>query len=136
MNAAVTIRYVGNEDFARRFLLHRRDGQFYTGRGWSCRLDDARLYDSLAAAQRVYRKMMDRRHQAGPKRLFSIRLDLTVRGADAYGLDDLRDYLARAMLINFDNAAAGDGPNGSFVMARAFFGTLVEVEANPAPQAD
>lgn len=136
MNGAVTIRYVGNEDFARRFLLHRRDGRFYTGRGWSSRLDDARLYDTLAAAQRVYRKLMDRKHRAEPKRVFSIRLDLTVSGADPYGLDDVRDYLARAMQITFDNAAAGDGPNGSCVLARAILGTLVEVGGSPARRAD
>ena len=38
-NAIVTVRYIGNEDIARRFLLQRQDGKYYTGRGWTARLD-------------------------------------------------------------------------------------------------
>lgn len=126
MNANVTIRYVGQEDYCRRFLLERQDGLFHTGRGWTPDLAKARMYDSLAAAQKVYRGIMTRKNRRQGKREFTLRLDLTVFG-DGFLQADLRNYLFRAMQINFDNAAAGDGPGGSFVLARAVLGTLDEV---------
>jgi hypothetical protein len=127
MNASVTIRYVGQEDFCRRFLLERQDGLFHTGRGWTAQLAKARMYDTLAAAQKVYRTIMTRKYGRRERWEFTLRLDLTVFG-DVFSRADLRDYLARTMQVNFDNAAAGDGPGGSFVMARAVLGTLDEVK--------
>jgi hypothetical protein len=134
MNASITIRYVGHEDLCRRFLLERRDGRFHTGRGWTADLAKARMYDTLAAAQKVYRTLMTRENRRRAKREFTLRLDLTVFG-DGFSQADLCEYLKRAMQINFDNSAAGDGPGGSFVVARAVLGTLDEVNRTQ-PDAD
>lgn len=136
MNATMTIRYIGDEDCARRFLLQRQNGKFFTGRGWATQLNKARLYNSLAAAQRVYRAVMTRRCAGRKERRFTIRLDLSVFGGTDLTLADVRNYLTQAMQVNFDTAAAGDGPGGSFMLARAILGTLDEVGANPTPQAN
>lgn len=127
MNSAATIRFIGDEDFSRRYLVQRRDGKFFTGRGWSARLPKARLYNTLAAAQKAYRAVLNRVHRGDPTRAFTLQLRLVVRGSEPFTADDLRRYLAHALQLNFDCAAAGDGPNGTFVMATAALGTLDEV---------
>lgn len=140
MKANVTVRYVGNEDFSRRFLLQRQDGKFYTGVGWTDRMDEARLYDKLAPAQKACNAILNRKYRAKPKRTFTLQLELTVRGTQRFSEDDLRRFLAQALHLNFDNAAGGDGPNGSFVLARAALWSLREVyaeaECGPADAAD
>jgi hypothetical protein len=132
MRASVTIRYCGNEDFSRRFLLQRQDGSYYTGRGWSARLGEARLYDKLSTAQRAYRAVMNRKYRKQPARKFRLQLDLSVRGSGRFSADDLRRFLSAALHLNFDNAAAGDGPRGNFVQAVAALWSLEEVDSNKA----
>lgn len=129
MKSNVTVRYIGNEDFSRRYLLQRRDGKFYTGVGWTARMDAARLYDKLATAQKACNTILNRAYRAKPKRTFTLQLDLTVRGTQRFSADDLRRFLAQCLHINFDNAAGGDGPNGSFVQAIAALWSLREVYA-------
>src|SRR4051812_34810518 len=126
MKCNVTVRYIGSEDFGRRFLLQRQDGKYYTGRGWTARLDEARLYNKLATAQKVCRTIQNRKYRGQPKRQFRLQLDLTVSGTQRFSADDLRRFLSAAMNISFDNAAAGDGPNGTFVQATAALWSVQE----------
>ena len=129
MKANVTVRYIGNEDFSRRVLLQRQDGKYYTGRGWTARLDEARLYDKLATAQKVYRTIQNRKYRKQPKREFKLQLELSVRGSGRFSADDLSRFLSAAMHISFDNAAAGCGPNGTFVQATAALWSVQEIYA-------
>lgn len=140
MKSNVVVRFIGNEDFSRRFLLQRQDGKFYTGRGWTARLDEARLYDKLATAQKVYRTIQNRKYRKQPKREFTLQLELSVRGSGRYSADDLRRFLSAALLLQFDCAAAGAGPNGSYVQATAALWSLQEIyaeaECQPADATD
>ncbi len=137
----MTIRYVGNEDFARRYLIQRRDGKLYTGRGWADRLDKARLYDDLSTVESAYRSLQCRRSRGQPKRAFRVQLNVTVHGSGRFSADDLRRFLAQALHLNFDNSAFGDGPNGTVVQAALAGWTLKEVDrdeprrATPDPDA-
>ncbi len=54
MRADMTIRYIGDEDFSRRYLIQRRDGKFFTGRGWAVEIRESRLYDQLSKVRRAY----------------------------------------------------------------------------------
>lgn len=140
MKSSVTIRFCGNENFSRRFLLERQDGRYYTGRGWTVRLDEARLYDKLSTAQRAYRAVMNRKFRKQPMRQFRMQLDLSVRGSGRFSADDLRRFLSASLHISFDTAAAGDGPNGTFVQATAVLWSVdeiyVEGESEPADAGD
>ncbi len=129
MKCNVTVRYIGNEDFSRRFLLQRQDGRYYTGRGWTARLDEARLYNALSKAQKACRTIQNRKYRGQPKREFRLQLDLTVRGTQRFSAHDLRRYLSASLQISFDNAAAGDGPHGTFVQATAALWSVQEVYA-------
>jgi len=129
MKCNVTVRYIGNEDFGRRFLLQRQDNKYYTGRGWTARLDEARLYNTLAKAQKAYRTIQNRKYRGKPRREFRLQLDLTVRGTQRFSAHDLRRFLSAAMSITFDTAAAGNGPAGSFVQATAALWSLQEIYA-------
>jgi hypothetical protein len=130
MKSSVTLRYCGDEDFSRRFLLERQDGMFYTGRGWTTQLAHARLYDKLSTAQRAYRAVMNRKHRKKPTRRFRLQLDLSARGSGRFSAHDLRRFLSAALHLNFDTAAAGDGPNGTFVQATAALWSLEEIFAD------
>lgn len=132
MQANITIRFVGNEDIARRFLLQRQDGRYYTGRGWTDSLDNARLYDRLAAVVKTYHTLQNRKYRGQPQRKFRVRLDLTVSGSGRYAAHDLRRFLAAAMSVTLDTAAAGDGPSGTFVVAAPALWTLEEVYSDEA----
>ncbi len=127
MRGKLTIRFCGDENFSRRFLLQRQDGRYYTGRGWTACLDEARLYHNLATAQRAYRTIQNRNYRRRPKREFRLQLDLSVRGSGRFSADDLRRFLSVALHLNFDNAAAGDGPSGTYVQATAALWTLQEI---------
>ncbi len=128
MRANMTIRYIGNEDFSRRYLIQRRDGKFFTGRGWAVEIREARLYDQLSKARRAYHALQNRKYSRMPKRAFRLQLDLTVSGTGRFSEDDLRRFLSAALDITFDNAAGGDGPNGNFVKAVAALWSLREVD--------
>lgn len=137
MKANMTIRYIGNEDFSRRFLLQRQDGHFYTGRGWTHALDKARLYDKVSTAQRAYHAVQNRKYRGQRKRKFRVQLHLTVRGNGRFSADDLRRFLAQALHLNFDTAAAGNGPNDNCVLAQLALWTLEAVDAKtPCPTTD
>jgi hypothetical protein len=130
MKSNVTIRYCGNENFSRRFLLERQDGTFYTGRGWTTQLAQARLYDKLSSAQRAYRAVMNRKYRKQPTRQFRLQIDLNVRGSGRFSADDLRRFLSLSLQISFDTAAGGDGPNGTFVQATAALWSVQEIYAD------
>lgn len=129
MNGFLTIRYTGRDHPAtRRFLVQRHDGQFWDGRTWTGRLEAARLYRSLHDAQVESLKIQRRRLKGKKVRNFHCDLAVTVAGNAPVDLDALRDYLLKALHLNVDVAAYGDGPGKSFVVATAKLGTLRVVD--------
>lgn len=135
MNSSLTVRYVGDEDYSRRYLLQRQDGKFWSGDRWVPAINDARLYHRLADAQRAYRTIHNRKFRGKPKRRFRMTLDLTVHGEARFSQDDLRRFLSSALHLNFDTAAAGDGPNGNFVVAVALLHSLDEIDISTVSSA-
>lgn len=125
MLGSVAIRSLGRDNNL-RFLVQRRDGKFWTGRAWTTEVPKARLYARLRDAQHVCTGMQLRRQRGKPKREFTCQLRLTVHGEQPYTLDDLRDYLQRAIQLSFDTFTAGEGPGNSFVAAQALLFTLKE----------
>jgi hypothetical protein len=128
MKSSLTVRYVGEENYSRRYLLQRQDGKYWSGHRWVSAISEARLFHQLADATRAYRTIQNRKFKGKQKRKFTIQLDLTVHGEARFSQDDLRRFLASALHLNLDNAAAGDGPNGTFVVAVALLHSLDEVD--------
>lgn len=131
MKASMTLRYVGDENFSRRYLIEKQDGMFWTGRRWSSRLIDARLFHKIGDAHKAYHSLQNRRLRGKPKREFKLDFTLSVRGSARFSEDDLRRYLSQALQVGFDTAAAGDGPGGNFVIMKPLLYTLQEVDSAP-----
>lgn len=131
MNGFLAIRYTGHDlPVTRRFLIERQDGQFWAGRRWTGRLDEARLYRCLRDAQVVSLKLQRRRLRGRAVRHFHCDLTFAVVGDAPVDLNALREYLIAALHLNIDVAAHGDGPGQSVVIARANLGTLAIVEGD------
>lgn len=124
---SVAIRSLGQDD-SLRFLVQRRDGKFWTGRAWTTDVPKACLYTRLRDAQQVCTGMQLRRQRGKRRREFTCQLRLTVHGDQPFTLDDLREYLQRAIQLSFDTFTAGEGPGDSFVAAQALLFTLNEAE--------
>jgi hypothetical protein len=124
MKKFVTVRFTAGTDEARRFIVQQHDGRFWDGRKWTGRLDAARLYYQLTDAQAVCRSIQRRRWKGKKIRHFHCQLTVTVAGDDPVSADAVREYLRRALHLNIDVAAHGDGPGDTFVAVTAKLETL------------
>lgn len=127
MKGFVTVRYTG-QDATRRFLVQKRDGQFWTGRRWADRLDAARLYHCLRDAQLACLSIQRRRWRGKRVRKYRCELTVTVAGNEPVTADAVREYLLRALNLNIDVVAHGDGPGQSVVVVAALLGMLAEAD--------
>lgn len=111
--APFRIRLLGPPEHS-RFVI--RDGRrlvdhFYTGRGWSRRLSDARLYhDPDVVASAVGR--LTRRHLRRylPKRLYLMTLVVRVHADEDLSKGDVENYLRSALVLGVDHERCGTGP--------------------------
>lgn len=112
--APFRIRLVGRSPDHPRFVIRdnrRLVDYFYTGRGWSRRLRDARLYydpDEVARAiDRLTRRHLRRHHS---KRLYLITAVVRVHADGSVSRADVERYLRDALVVGVDHERYGTGP--------------------------
>lgn len=122
------VRYVGSAT-ARRFLIQRNDGRFWTGTGWAGDQSEALLYRHTDEAQRDCRALT-RRHVLGePARRFTCTFTVTVFGDDpvAVTAEDVAHYLRAVLHIGLDYEREADGPLADrYVEVRVGLGDMKE----------
>lgn len=127
-DTTLAVRYVG-ADHARRYLIQRGDGQFWTGDGFSPTQADAELFADKQLVQHTLRGMMIDRYLGRPQRTFRCEVAFTVVGDNVEQMDEqvLKDYLFRAINVNLDTAAHGNGPiPDSYVLPQIKLAGLTE----------
>lgn len=92
---------------ARRLVDH-----FWTGKSWSRRLSDARLYanpdDVHRTVERLTRQHL-RRHE--PKQLYVLSLVVRVHAPEEVSRQDVEKYLRDALVVGVDHERYGTGPS-------------------------
>jgi hypothetical protein len=124
------IRYMGN-DAARRYVIQRGDGHFWTGEGFSSILDNAKLFTDHKTAQAACVAIQYDRHRGKPVRTFKCEMVVTVVGdeVDKLAEGDVANYVADAVRIDVETSIFGDGPaEGTYLLANVRVNTLREVE--------
>ena len=113
------IRLVGPPEHPRFVIRDARRlvDTFWTGRGWSRRLRDARLFadpdDVATVVERMSRRYL-RRHE--PKRLYLLTVMVRVHADESVSRRDLENYLKDALSVGVDYEQYGHGPTeGSLV---------------------
>src|SRR5689334_12382609 len=104
--ALFKIRMVSHAEHP-RFVIrdNRRLAElFYSGRGWSRRLSDARLFADPEDVARTIDRLTQRhlrRHQ--PKQLFTMTLVVGVHADESVSRQDIERYLRDALVIGVDH---------------------------------
>lgn len=126
------IRYMG-PDHARRHVIQRGDGSFWTGEAWSKILDNAQLFDDHKTAGLTVVAIQHKRWKGKPCRTFKVEVSVTLVGDDIQNMPvkDLAKYLADAVRLDVETSIFGEGPvDGSFVQARMNLSKLEETPSN------
>jgi hypothetical protein len=113
-SAPCKIRLVGQSYDHPRYIL--RDARhlldhFYTGRGWSRDLSQARLYADPELANKTAQALTVRhlrRHE--PKRLFLLTAVVRVHAPEDVTRADVENYLKDALVVGVDHKRYGTGP--------------------------
>lgn len=112
--ALFKIRMVGQRPDHPRFVVRdarRLVAHFWTGKGWSRRLRDARLFADPADVARTIKRLTLthlRRHQ--PMRLFLLTLVVQVHADEEVSKGEVEDYLRSALVFGVDHERCGTGP--------------------------
>ena len=124
MKSRMTLRYCGTPD-ARRYLIQRADGRYWSGLHWSADITDAALWADLHQANHEYNCLCLIPYQNKPVKEFECRLVFRVHGDRPLTLDELKAWLQRSLRITVDVEAQGDGPvDGVFVLPVTMLETL------------
>lgn len=122
--ALFKIRMVGQRPDHPRFVVRdarRLVAHFWTGKGWSRRLRDARLFaDPDDVARTIKRLTLTHLRRHGAKRLFTLTVVVRVHAEVAVSRHDVEDYIRKALVLGVDHERHGTGPTP---------GSLVEVVA-------
>jgi hypothetical protein len=124
------VRYTG-ADHARRFVIQRGDGKFWTGEGYSKIMDSAKVFNDHKTAQITCSALQYQKHKGKPIRTFKVEVNITLTAddVDSVSQEMLTDWLSKALRIDIENSVHGDGPvEGSFVQARMKLSSLEETE--------
>ncbi len=111
--ALFKIRLVGPPEHP-RFVIrdHRRlADHFYTGRGWSRRLSEARLYANPDVVARTVKRLTLRhlrRHE--PRRFYLLTLIVRVHADESVSRADVERYLRDALVVGVDHERYDTGP--------------------------
>jgi len=107
------IRLLGQPDH-RRFVIRdarRLIDMFWTGKGWSRKLREARLFadpdDVKRTTDRLTRRHL-RRHEA--ERLYVLSLIVRVHADEAVSRSHIERYLQNALVMGVDHERCGTGP--------------------------
>lgn len=127
--ASVTVRYVGDDEFRRYYIVRPLDEKFWTGSDWTPQRRGALLYANLVEAHEEYQRLAVRPYLDKPLREFRAELYVQVRTDQPYSLPELVAYLNRAFRGIVDTDACGDGPVPEcLVLLRASFMELKELD--------
>lgn len=124
------IRYI-SADHARRHVIQRGDGKYWTGEGFSKILDEAKIFKEHKVAQTACAALQYQQYKGKPVRTFKVEVHITLAADDVEEItqDKLLDYLLRSLRMDMENSVHGDGPvEGSFVQARMRLSSLEETE--------
>lgn len=111
--ALFCIRMVGRPEHPRYVIrdARRLADHLFTGRGWSHRLRDARLYhdpdDVNRTVARLTRRHL-RRHK--PKHIYLMTLVVRAYAEEDVGKGDVERYLRDALIVGVDHNRHGTGP--------------------------
>jgi hypothetical protein len=114
------IRYMG-ADHNRLFVIQKGSGEFWSEAGWTTILDAAMVFRDHHAAQRECGVIQYDRHKGKPVRHFRCEVDFEVVGDEVaeLSLEELKDYILRAVRIDVDTGAHGEGPASDlYLLAR------------------
>lgn len=113
-NAPFTIRIVGRRSDVQRFVIRdaRRPAEmFWSGKGWSRRIQDARLFadrdDVNRTIDRLTRRHLRRHH---PKRLYLMTILVRVHADEDVSRCDIENYLKDSLVVGVDHERYGTGP--------------------------
>lgn len=96
-------RYIVRD--ARRLVDH-----FWTGKGWSHRLRDARLFaDPNDVARTVKRLTLSHLQRQEAKQLFLLTVVVTVHAPEEVSRQDVEHYLQNALIVGMDYQKYGTG---------------------------
>ena len=108
------IRMVGQSHDHHRYLIRdnrRIVDHYYTGKGWSRRLRDARLYaDPKLAARTVKRLTLRHLRRHEPRRLYLLTVVVRVHAPEYVSSHDVETYLKEALRVGVDHRKYGIGP--------------------------
>lgn len=127
-DTTLAVRYVG-ADHARRYLIQRGDGQFWTGDGFSPVQANAELFADKQGVQQTFRAMMFDEYRGKPMRTFRCEVEFVVVGEEVEGMDVevLNDFLFKSIALNIDTATHGNGPMpGTYVLPQIRLAGLAE----------
>lgn len=124
------VRYTG-ADHARRFVIQRGDGKFWTGEGYSKIMDSAKVFTDHKTAQTTCSALQYQKYKGKQMRTFKVEVSIALAADDVGSISPavLAEYLSKALRIDMENSVHGDGPvEGSFVQARMKLSSLEETE--------
>jgi hypothetical protein len=124
------VRYIG-ADHARRHVIQRGDGKFWTGEGWSKILDKAKVFVEHKDAQTACAALQYQQYKGKPIRSFKVEVNITLVADEVEEItqEQLTEYLSKSLRLDMENSVHGDGPvEGSFVQARMKLSSLEETE--------
>ena len=113
-SAPFKIRIVGQRHDHPRYILRdnrRLVDHFWTGKGWSRRLQDARLYADPELASRTAQAITLRHlRQHIPRQLFLMTIVVQVHAPEDVSRADVEHYLRDALVVGVDHRKYGTGP--------------------------
>ena len=113
-SAPFKVRIVGHSPDHPRYIVRdarRLVDHFYTGRGWSRRLQDARLYhDPELAGETVKRLTVRHLRRHEPRRLYLMTIVVRVHAPENVSRHSVERFLRDALVVGLDHEKYGTGP--------------------------
>ena len=93
-----------------RYVLHDDQGRWWTGDGWSGDRRSALLYADWNDVSHEYRRLEAAQWSSLPLRNFEATISVQVRSGQDFTIEQLQDYLYRAITIMLNHEGHGSGP--------------------------
>lgn len=124
----IYIKTVGTEQFP-RFLIVEKNGEVYTGKGWSTTEEDACKYAILSeAADECHRLLRADYWDTAHVSHFTFPVQLEVRSEHRISPEALQEWVRRAVDLQISYTQHGNGPDASLVLLTLDVKNLKEVD--------
>jgi hypothetical protein len=111
----------------RRYVL-KRGGEFWNGEGWSKEVKKAQLSYDRSDAARIAQELETEAVPAGSRQYFTVPLRISLHAECPMGIEELTEWLRKAISLNLTAEEDGAGPiRGSVVRSHIDWNDLKPV---------